>query len=115
MTYDFLTHRAAHKPKIVVFTPLTEKAKQEFPAIVKNLDPHGVLDYRGGSLYAEPDIRDFIIYHLNQLSFSVQPWHQLLQPNKRCTSQREKQSSIQRNIPATTGRQPWIPRSLEKG
>ena len=85
MTYDFLTHRAAHKPKIVVFTPLTEKAKQDFPAIVKDLDPHGVLDYRRRSLYTKPDIRDFIIYHLNQLSFSVQPWHPLLQTNKLST------------------------------
>ena len=110
MTWDFLTHRAAHKPKIVVFTPLTEKAKQDFPAIVRALDPHGVLDFRGGSLYAEPDIRDFIIYHLNQLSFSVQPWHQLLQPNKQCSSRKE-QSPIQRNIPAGPGREPWISKS----
>ncbi len=110
MTYDFLTHRAAHKPKTVVFTPLTEKAKQDFPAIVRALDPHGVLDYRGGSLYAEPDIRDFIIYYLIQLLYSVQPWHQLLQTNKLSTS-KPGLSANRLSTPAITGAESGTPRN----
>ena len=112
MTWDFLTHRETHKPKIVIFTPLTEKAIQSFPAIVRELDPYGILDYRprSKSLCTEPDVRDYLIYYLNLLCYSVQPWHHLLQPNKLSTS-KPGLSANRLSTPAITGAESSTPRN----
>ena len=75
MTWDFLTHRKAHEPSLLVLTPFSERAIESFSEVMDEIDPYGTLKRGHNYVSLRPDQRDFVIDQLIQRSFTLKPWH----------------------------------------
>ena len=77
MTWDFLTHRQVHEPRLLVLTPFSERAIKTFPELIQDLDPYRSLKRNRNSVSLKPDERDYVIDVLTQppYNFVIKPWH----------------------------------------
>ena len=99
MTWDFLTHRQVHEPRLLVLTPFSERAIKTFNELMQDLDPYRSLKRNRNSVSLKPDERDYVIDFLTQppYYFVIKPWHK----HQRETQVKKSTSSLKQLMART--------------